>query len=136
MPGFDMHVHTTASDGSLNIKEIIQLAIKIKLEGIAITDHDTIGALEEAVSLGEKLCFPIIPGIELSTEHEEKEIHILGFFIDFHQSCLREKLEKLQNARIDRIVKMVDKLKKLGYDVDVAEVLTVAGKGSVGRPHI
>jgi len=136
MPGFDMHVHTTASDGSLSIKEIIQLAIQIKLEGIAITDHDTIGGLEEAVSLGEELGFPIIPGIELSTEYGDKEIHVLGFFIDFHQSWFKEKIAMLQDARINRIVKIVDKLKKLGYDVDVEEVLTLAGEGSVGRPHI
>lgn len=136
MPGFDMHVHTTASDGSLNINEIILLALQLGLEGIAITDHDTIGGLEEAVALGEKLGFSIIPGIELSTEYGDKEIHILGFFIDFRQSWIKEKIAELQNARINRIVKMVDKLKVLGYDVNVEEVLTIAGKGSVGRPHL
>jgi predicted metal-dependent phosphoesterase TrpH len=80
MSGFDMHIHTTASDGTLTVKEIITAAMEIGLEGIAITDHDTIDGLEEAEQLGKRLKFPVIPGIELSTESDEKEIHILGFF--------------------------------------------------------
>lgn len=136
MPGFDMHVHTTASDGSLNIKEIISLAMKIGLEGIAITDHDTIGALEEGVTLGKELNYPIIPGIELSTEANNKEFHILGYFVDFNEYWFQEKLHELQNARINRIIKIVDQLKKLGYDVNVKEILELSGSGSVGRPHV
>lgn len=136
MPGFDMHVHSTASDGTISVKEIILSAINIGLDGIAITDHDTIGGLEEAVELGKKLNFPVIPGIELSTEVAEQEIHILGYFIDFNLSWVKEKLKALQNARQTRIEKMVDKLKMLGYDVNKKEVFLYAGNGSVGRPHV
>lgn len=136
MSGFDMHIHTTASDGTLTVKEIITAAMEIGLEGIAITDHDTIDGLEEAEQLGKRLKFPVIPGIELSTESDEKEIHILGFFIDYHLSWVKDKLAVLQQARVKRILKMVDKLKKLRYDVYEDEIFQCAGESSVGRPHI
>jgi predicted metal-dependent phosphoesterase TrpH len=136
MPGFDMHIHTTASDGNFSVKEIIEKAIEIKLEGIALTDHDTIDGLEEGVAWGEKHKFPVIPGIELSTEFNDQEIHILGYFIDYRLSWVKEKLAELQDARVTRIVKIVDNLKKLGYDVNVDEVFLQAGQGAVGRPHV
>lgn len=136
MAGFDLHIHTTASDGTMSGKEIIRAAIDIGLEGIAITDHDTVSGLEEAVQLGKELNFPVIPGIELSTEFEQREIHILGYFIKYHLSWVREKLIDLQNARIKRISKMVAKLNNLGYDINEEEVFHHAGNGSVGRPHI
>lgn len=136
MPGFDMHIHTTASDGTLHVGEVVQLAVRIGLDGVAITDHDTIGGLDQAVDIGEKCRYPVIPGIELSTEFQDKEIHILGYFIDFHLSWVREKIAQLQNARRDRVGKMVAKLKKLGYDVEEEEVFAIGGEGSVGRPHV
>ncbi|ATW24234.1 PHP domain-containing protein [Candidatus Formimonas warabiya] len=136
MPGFDMHVHSTASDGTLDVDEIINLAIYTGLEGIALTDHDTIGGLERAEALGHKLGYPVIPGIELSTEHQDQEIHILGYLFDYRLPRVLEKLQELQDARVSRIIKMVDKLSQLGYHVDKEEVFELAGSGSVGRPHI
>jgi predicted metal-dependent phosphoesterase TrpH len=136
VPGFDLHVHTTASDGVLNGEEIIQLAIKLRLEGIAITDHDTIEGLDEGIKLGEKYQFHVIPGIELSTQYQNTEIHILGYYLDYHLLWVVEKLRYLQDARVARLGKMVDKLQKLGYDVDKDEVLSLSGEGSVGRPHL
>ena len=136
MPGYDLHVHTTASDGVLNGEEIIKLAIKLRLEGIAITDHDTIDGLDEGVELGEKYQFPVIPGIELSTQYQNTEIHILGYHFDYHLSWVTDKLHYLQDARVARVGKMVDKLQKLGYDVEKDEVLSLSGSGSVGRPHL
>jgi predicted metal-dependent phosphoesterase TrpH len=136
MSGFDMHIHTKASDGMFTVQEIIRMAQKANLEGIAITDHDTIDGLDEAVEAGERFKFPVIPGIELSTDYQKKDIHILGYFLDYHLPWFRKKIYQLQNARIDRIIKMVDKLTKLGYDIDSEEVFSLAGTGSVGRPHI
>ncbi|MCR6545928.1 PHP domain-containing protein [Dehalobacterium formicoaceticum] len=136
MPGFDMHIHTKASDGTFDIQEIIRLAQEVNLDGIAITDHDTVEGLDRAVEVGQKLNFPIIPGIELSTDYQNTEIHILGYFIDFHLPWFRKKMNQLQKARIDRIIKMVDKLTELGYDITGSEVFALAGAGSVGRPHL
>lgn len=136
MTGIDLHVHTTASDGTLTGEEVIKMAIKLNLEGIAVTDHDTTRGLEEALIFGAKCCFPVIPGVELSTEHENKEIHILGYLFDFQLPWVEERLKHLQEARKTRIFKMVDKLSRIGYDISREEVLLAAGSGSLGRPHV
>lgn len=136
MAGIDLHVHTTASDGTLTGEEVIKMAIKLNLEGIAITDHDTTRGLDQAVAFGAKCCFPVIPGVELSTEHDNKEIHILGYLFDFQLPWVQDRLKHLQEARKTRILKMVDKLSGIGYDISRDEVLVAAGSGSLGRPHV
>lgn len=136
MPGFDMHIHTKASDGVLEVDEIMKLAEQSGLEGIAITDHDTVGSLDRALALSKENDFLVIPGIELSTEFAKKEVHILGYLFNYHLPWVTEKLEQLQRDRVTRILKMVDKLNQLGYDVDKREVQAIAGNGSIGRPHI
>jgi len=84
MKYIDLHTHTTASDGVLTPREIIDYAIEKELHGIAITDHDTVAGVEDAIAYGNsKEDFLVIPGIELSTEHNGEEIHILGYMIDY-----------------------------------------------------
>jgi len=134
MKGFDTHIHTTASDGACTVEQVLQLA-RPCLQGIAITDHDTVGALKEAEKLSQKYAFPVIPGIELSTEISGQEAHILGYFIDIHNEELLQKLEELQFIRQNRITQMLARLAE--YDMPLSlEELRLAEGQSAGRPHI
>lgn len=131
----DLHIHTTASDGVMTPSAIVRYAKDKGLQAIAITDHDTIEGLEEALAEGRRIGLEVIPGIEISAEHSPGSMHLLGFFIDIHHPPLNEKLGDLQRARAERNPKMVEKLNRLGIDVTYEEVLKASGGGQVGRPH-
>lgn len=137
----DLHIHSTASDGRLSPREIVNQAMRVGLSHIAITDHDTVAAhkeLRRAVALDQAVSKPaIIPGIEFSTDLPKHEVHILGYYIDIDNSKLSSQLEVILNDRLQRSKVMVDKLNKLGYLIDYSRVLAIAGPAkSVGRPHI
>lgn len=132
----DLHIHTTASDGALTPSQVVRLAQKETLRGIAITDHDAIEGIEEALKEGELINLKVVPGIEVSTQLEQEEIHILGYFIDYQADFLQSKLNELRMERIMRNKKIIKKLNDLGYKLEWEEVLALAGNGSVGRPHI
>jgi predicted metal-dependent phosphoesterase TrpH len=131
----DLHLHTTASDGVMRPSEIVKYAKLKGLQAIAITDHDTIGGLEEGVSEGDRINFEVIPGIEISAEHSPGSMHLLGFFLNIHHPLLKERLEYLQKARAERNPKIVERLNRLGVELTYEEVLKVSGGGQVGRPH-
>jgi predicted metal-dependent phosphoesterase TrpH len=95
----DLHIHTTASDGTLSPKELIEYAKQKNLSVIAITDHDSISSLDEAISEGKKKNIIVIPGIEFSTEYNYKEVHILGYFIDYKNKELLNTIKSLKNER-------------------------------------
>jgi len=135
MGNIDLHLHTTASDGVMTPSEIVNYAKSRGLQAIAITDHDTIEGVEEALSEGRRAGLEVIPGIEISAEHSPGSMHLLGFFIDIHDPILRERLGYLQRARAERNPRMVDKLNKLGVSITFEEVLKASGGGQVGRPH-
>jgi len=132
----DLHVHTTFSDGTFSPAEIVKFAKKAGLNSIAITDHDVIDGIEEAVAEGKKLGVEVIPGIEFTTEIPDAEIHILGYYIDYKLPKLAQTLEKIQKDRVARIYKIIDKLGKIGIKLDPDKVFEIAGHGSAGRPHI
>jgi adenylyl-sulfate kinase len=132
----DLHLHTTASDGTLTPTEVVQNAQDYGFGTIAITDHDSICGIEEAVKAGNSLGIEVIPGIELSALEGKKEIHILGYFIDPTSTSLHEILSKLINARKNRARKMIGKLNDLGIDISIARVREIAGGPFFGRPHI
>ncbi len=96
---YDLHTHTSASDGLLSPGEVISQAKDIGLPGLAITDHDTVDGLEEARRFIEEnnLALDFIPGIEMNTELAEKEIHILGYFIDYHNRLLLKRLQEIKS---------------------------------------
>ncbi len=137
MSRVDLHIHTTASDGTLTPTEVVQTAIENGLSAIAITDHDTTGGLEEALAAAEGTVLEVVPGIELSAEHGSGEAHILGYFVDRRDEALQEMLAVLRRARRERARKMIGKLAGMGVIVSWGRVQEIAGDSSAfGRPHI
>jgi len=131
----DLHLHTTASDGVRSPSEIVNYAKAKGLQAIAVTDHDTIEGLEEALAEGQRIGFEVIPGIEISAEHSPGSMHLLGYFLDIHHPLLNEKLAYLQKARAERNPKIVENLNRLGVKISYDEVIRASGGGQVGRPH-
>ncbi|MFQ6058335.1 MAG: PHP domain-containing protein [Anaerolineae bacterium] len=136
MSRVDLHLHTTASDGVYTSARLVALAARRGLRAIAITDHDSTEGLDKALVAAKQWGIEVIPGVELSTDVSEGEVHILGYFIDWHDPELQETLTRLRASRVERARKMVDKLAALGVPVSFQRVLELAGEGAVGRPHV
>ncbi|MFW5976763.1 MAG: PHP domain-containing protein [Bacillota bacterium] len=132
----DLHLHTTASDGSNTPEELVKLAKKKKINTIAIADHDTIDGIEPALRAGNKAKIEVLPAIEFSTFRGKAEIHILGYFIDYTDKVLLEKINKIFQARINRAKMMIKLLNELGIEITFNEVKMLAGDKYIGRPHI
>ena len=132
----DLHIHTSASDGSHSPRRIVELAKSKGLRAIAITDHDTVEGNDEAVEMGATLGVEIIPGVEISVEWEKRAVHILGYFIDWKNEELVSELQNLNCYREERNPKIIEKLNRLGMLLSYEEVKKVAGEGTVGRPHM
>lgn len=135
IPGVDLHVHTTASDGTLTPKQVVALAKESGLAAIAITDHDTVAGLREALEAGDDQQLHVIPGVEISVNHGKNQLHLLGYYIDPHNDILLDCLEHLQMYRRERNPEIVEKLRDLGFEVSLEEVTALAGGEIVGRPH-
>jgi transcription antitermination factor NusB len=134
--GADLHIHTVFSDGTMTPEQVVKEASKLNLRTLAITDHDSVGAIEIAQSICKKEGIDIIPAIELSSYYQPVDIHLLGYFIDIKNSVLLSKLAELRSERIERIKKITKKLRALGVKVEHQEVFDVAKEGSPGRMHI
>jgi predicted metal-dependent phosphoesterase TrpH len=133
----DLHNHTTASDGLLAPAQLIEYAVLKGLAAVAITDHDTVTGIDEALSAGRMREIVVIPGIELNTQLESKEIHILGYYINWKSRQLLEILAEMKNARKNRARKMIQKLVELyNFDINYDEILRQARDGVIGRLHI
>lgn len=133
----DLHLHTLASDGRLSPTELIQLVANQGLETISITDHDSTEGLAEAYEAAKEFPYMrIIPGIEMSADIPGDEVHVLGYFLDYHDVEFQGMLTELRRGRVGRAQVMVEKLIALGKPVEWERVLHFAGDGTVGRPHI
>lgn len=132
----DLHIHTQASDGSMTPGDVVKAAKELGLSAIAITDHDSVAGVREALASGKSLGVKVVPAVEVSTEEEGEEVHILGYFIDYAAGWLRQRLEILKKKREERIDKISKQLAKLGITVLPQEVKAVAYQGSLGRPHV
>ena len=131
----DLHTHTTASDGTLSPQELVALAGKVGVGILAVADHDTTDSVDPVMTLGAQAGIEVIPAVELNTDVEDSEVHVLGYFIDHHQPWFQEFLTMLRNGRANRAAKMVEKLNALGIKMDYAQVAGHA-LGAVGRPHV
>jgi predicted metal-dependent phosphoesterase TrpH len=134
----DLHMHTLFSDGSVRPEDLVQLAVDNNLEAIAITDHDTTESLEHAQKAAEGLALEIIPGIEVNTVWKEKEIHILGYYINPEDPTLRAVIENHRNSRVVQIQEMAQKLKaKARLNICFEDIVKEASDiGTIGRPHV
>ncbi len=131
----DLHIHTTASDGTLTPAEVVRYSKEKGLLAIAITDHDTIEGLKDALDEGSKLALEVIPGVELSVECPHGSMHLLGYYIESESKELAKSLHILQQARKERNEKMVAKLRDLGIMIDLKEMKRGTEDGQIGRLH-
>jgi len=132
----DLHVHSTASDGSLSPLKIIERAKEIGLRAVAITDHDTIEGSAEALGYPPLPSLEILSGIEISAHVPSGTMHILGYLLRLDDSSLRQTLKRVQEARANRNIKIVERLQELGVPIQYDELTAVSGGGQIGRPHI
>jgi len=133
----DLHVHTTASDGRFSPAELVAKAAGQGMEVMAITDHDSVEGV--APALEAVRAFPslkVIPGVEIGTDVPDGEVHVLGYFINYLDDALVDKLADLRDSRRTRAKKMIAKLGHLGVHIEWERVEEIAGSGSVGRPHV
>lgn len=132
----DLHSHTTASDGTFTPRELVETAIRRDLRVLAITDHDSTEGLPEAIDTARGSQLEVWPGVEISTDIQGGEVHILGYLVDRGDPILQQELSKLRASRVDRGRRMVVKLASLGMPVSWQRVQEIAGEGAIGRPHI
>lgn len=135
-PAADLHVHTLYSDGMLSPAEVVAEAQRIALAAIAITDHDTTDGIAPGIEAARSAGILIIPGIEINTDWVGKEIHILGYGFDIANTKLLLRLEWIKTERIQRIERIISRLHALGLSIAIERVFEIAGRGTVGRPHI
>ena len=130
----DLHTHTTASDGTLTPREVVALAKELGLGAVAITDHDTVSGLGEALAAGEETGMRVVPGVELSIQLEQREIHIVGLGIDRESPALLALLAERREARVRRNQQLLERLAELGMVIPPEEVRS--GSGLLTRTHV
>lgn len=132
----DLHVHTTASDGTVSPAAVVEEALAIGITALAITDHDTQEGISEARAAATGRGVEVIPGAELSLDYDEGGMHLVVLWLETGAGPLQDRLLPLREARDVRNLAMVERLGHLGMPLEIEEVLLEAGAGSVGRPHI
>ena len=132
----DLHIHSTTSDGTMSPVELVYYAHKKGLSALAITDHDTIDGVDQALAAGRSVGLEVISGIELSVKYSRYNVHVLGYLFDHRQKELLNALDLLQVGRIERNKKIIVKLNQLGFTLQFHELEKSAGSGQTGRPHI
>ena len=131
----DLHMHTTCSDGIYTPEELTNMAVKAGLTVMAISDHDTVAAYTEGHVLASGI--RIIRAIEMSSEYDGEDVHVLGYYLDVQNEGLLRYCREFKERRRMRALQIVDKCISLGYDLDRHEVAQILAKGgTVGRPHI
>ena len=132
----DLHVHSTASDGTSTPEELVSLALERGLDVIAITDHDSVEGIPAAFAAARGTTLTIIPAVELSAVSEGVDVHILAYFVDPSDPALLAELVELRAARARRAVAIVGSLSEAGYRLTLDDVNLLAGNGAIGRAHI
>jgi hypothetical protein len=132
----DLHTHSWFSDGTKSPTELVQLAANSGVSAIAITDHDTMDGVGEAMAVSNEYGVEVVSGLEVSVIHKKKSLHILGYFMDPVDSKLVAALRVIQEARDERNTKIIAKLQALGVAATVEELKEISGIGQTGRPHI
>lgn len=140
----DLHTHTLASDGTCTPNENVRLSKEAGLHTVAITDHDTVAGIREAVAAGEKYDIQVIAGVEISSVGIGQDIHVLGYFVPYENEEFEMELKKLRGSRHDRNILLIKRLNELGIDITLEKVYqrkaakegTEGTDKNIGRPHI
>ena len=137
----DLHIHSTASDGTLSPLEILNLAQSLNLGAISITDHDTIDGTKEALSIGIPPSLKFLTGVEISAYPPPSfsfpgSFHVLGYAININDSVLNQTLAVLQEARKNRNPRIIELLNRMGIELSLSEIRKEIGECQLGRPHI
>lgn len=132
----DLHTHSRASDGSDPPGVLVERAARAGLRAIALTDHDTLDGIPEALEAADRLGLELVPGVELSLEWDRGGMHLLVLWLEPGPGPLQDRLARLQEGRAGRNRRMVERLRELGIDIDDGEVAEEAGPGVAGRPHL
>lgn len=132
----DLHLHTLYSDGVYSPIAVVDKAKEAGLDIISITDHDNLTGIEEAARYGKKIGIEVIPGIEISTDIEDKEIHLLGYFLDLNNDELQKSLIFFREERFFRAKRIIKKLNQMGINLSLESVMEIAKGSAIGRPHI
>jgi hypothetical protein len=136
MGGAELHAHTTESDGTFSPAEAVDCAAGLGLEALAITDHDSMGAVPAAVESARGTGVRVIPGVEISCLYGGGPVHMLGYWPDPGHMELAEELAHVRASRQTRAAEMVERLRGLGHPVELEQVQALAKGGSPGRPHV
>ena len=132
----DLHVHTTASDGTYTPRQAVELAKALDLAAIAVTDHDTLAGLPEAAAAGQDLGVEVVPGVELAADYQGREVHILGYFIRPDAPALERFLSQALAERDARNERIVDALEQAGFPISMPSLRQAFPDTVIGRPHI
>jgi predicted metal-dependent phosphoesterase TrpH len=132
----DLHMHTYYSDGFHSPEKLIDRANKQSIKILGITDHDSVNGISEAIECAEKFGIEVIPGVEISTDIRDTEVHILGYFVDPNNTDLEHYLHFFREERYKRAITMDKKLNIHGLDISLEDVLVFAKNSAIGRPHI
>jgi len=132
----DLHVHTTFSDGILSPETMVRKAKEVRLAAVAIADHDSVDGVDPAISTGRLVGIEVVPAVEMSCMYQKQDVHVLGYYMDYHNPELLSYLEKVREKRRERAEKIVAKLNEQGLELDVSRVMEIANGGALGRPHI
>lgn len=132
----DLHMHSFYSDGYNSPEILIDKANSRGIKILSITDHDSVNGITEAREYASKLGIEVIPGVEISTDIRDTEVHILGYFVDPKNKDLEHYLNFFREERVKRAKRMVKKLNILGLDISIDDVLVFAKNSAIGRPHI
>ena len=130
----DLHTHSNCSDGSMTPTELVAHAAERGLKAIALSDHDTVSGIDEAMEAGKKYGIEVVPAIEFSVQ-SATETHILGFYIDHKSDVIKNALENINKIRYERTVNTCNNLRALGFDVTMEDALAIAPSGLIGRAH-
>lgn len=134
--GFDLHVHTTCSDGTEEVEDVVAGAARAGLEGLALTDHDTTAGFDRAVAAAALHGLGLVLGTEFSAELDGWSVHVLGYGVDPGHAGLAAELARLRDERTDRARRIVELLVGLGVAVTFERVAELAGDAPIGRPHL
>jgi 3',5'-nucleoside bisphosphate phosphatase len=132
----DLHLHSTASDGKVSPEGVVSRARAAGLTAIALTDHDTLAGLPEALAAGERYGVRVVAGCEFSVAASWGEMHVLGYLLPSHSAELEEFLERCRADRVRRAQEMVTQLQRLGVDLSFESVLRESAGAALGRPHV